>query len=93
MFTTSIELPVVYNMMGEEDDYEYGSLDEHFFLWRFITISSYGKAQYLECKNGTMIVSDGAEFFTYLPVDNVESLIAQAKFSDMMNNTLMFNKN
>lgn len=90
---TAIELPVVFYMEGQEDDYKPGTLDENFFLWRFIDISSYGKCGYHECRNGTMIVSDGVEYFTYYNVETVEGLIATAKHNELLSNSLMFNYN
>ena len=90
---TAIELPVVFYMEGQEEDYEFGTLHEHYFLWNFIDISSYGNCAYIECANGTMIVSDGMEYFTYYNVETVEGLIATAKQNELLNNSLMFNYN
>lgn len=90
---TAIELPVVFYMEGQEEDYEFGSLSEHYFLWNFIDISSYGRTVYHECANGTMIVSDGVEYFTYYNVETVEGLIATAKHNELLSNSLMFNYN
>lgn len=93
-FTTGIELPVVYYIPEDEEDvYEYGTLHDEFFLWTFNQISSYGKCEYLECRNGTMFVSDGMEYFTYYDIDTFRSFIAQARYADLMNNNILYHKN
>ena len=95
IYNSGIEVPcIILHMEEDEEEFGYGEdPQDNWISMTFLTISSYGASSYGEHRNGTIFVSDGIEYFTYVDKNTFEKALAQAKFNDMMNQMLIYNVN